>query len=142
MKKVRLVPFLLCFFVLSSCYHAKITTEAEPSAKVYDIPFASSWINGLVPPKEVKAAQECTNGVAMVETRLSFVNMLVGFLTLGIYTPMHIKVTCAANSGMSSIGYETLNIPKNASSQAIVEAFTEAGEMAVKRGETVFVKFE
>jgi hypothetical protein len=40
-------------------------------------------------------AERCQNGPAEVETQHSFVNQLVGFLTLGIYTPMEIKVTCA-----------------------------------------------
>lgn len=31
----------------------------------------------------------------MVETQVSFLNQLVGALTFGIYTPMHITVTCA-----------------------------------------------
>jgi hypothetical protein len=37
-----------------------------------------------------------SNGVAKVETQLSFVNQLVNLLTLGIYTPMEIRVVCAA----------------------------------------------
>jgi hypothetical protein len=39
---------------------------------------------------------------AKVETQLSFVNQLVSFLTLGIYTPMQIEVTCAAARAQSS----------------------------------------
>ncbi len=38
----------------------------------------------------------CPTGVARIETRRSLVNYLVNFLTLGIYTPMQIDVTCAA----------------------------------------------
>jgi len=37
-----------------------------------------------------------------VETQLSFVNGLVGVLTLGIYTPMEILVTCAAPGSASA----------------------------------------
>ena len=36
------------------------------------------------------------NGVAKVETQLSFANQLVYALTWGIYAPMEIVVTCAA----------------------------------------------
>jgi hypothetical protein len=73
---------------LSGCYHAQVTTGLEPSAEVYEQTFASAWIYGLVPPNTVRAQDECRYGVARVETRLSFVNMLVGNLSLGIYTPM------------------------------------------------------
>ena len=82
--------------VFAGCYHATIETGAIPSADVMEKSFASGWIYGLVPPSTVSTAARCPHGPAKVETKLSFVNQLVGFLTLGIYTPMNIKVTCAA----------------------------------------------
>ena len=36
------------------------------------------------------------DGVAIVETRISFMNQLVSALTLGIYSPMEIVVTCGS----------------------------------------------
>ncbi len=94
--KLRYAFVVFSLLFLTGCFHARVTTGLEPSVKVIDKPFASSWIYGLVPPSTVKAEAECENGVARVETELSLVNQLVGFLTGGIYTPMHIKVTCAA----------------------------------------------
>ncbi len=87
----------VCFVLLfSGCYHAKVTvSDARPSTVVLDKPWASGWIYGLVPPPELDATEKCDKGVAMVETRLSFLNQLVSGLTFGIYTPMHIRVTCA-----------------------------------------------
>lgn len=93
--KHRYLVWILPLVLFTGCYHARITMDAEPSAKVIDRPFASAWIYGLVPPKTVEAEKECERGVASVETRLSFVNQLVGALTFGIYTPMHIRITCA-----------------------------------------------
>jgi hypothetical protein len=84
--------------LLGGCYHATVETGATPSTVVIDQPFASSWIYGLVPPKLVTSSSKCPSGVAKVETQHSFVNGLVGVLTLGIYTPMQIKVTCATAS--------------------------------------------
>ncbi len=87
----------LCGIVASlGCYHASVETGAPPSPEVINKSFASGWIYGLVPPSTVSAQAKCTSGVSKVETQLSFVNQLVSFLTLGIYTPMQIKVTCAA----------------------------------------------
>ena len=80
---------------LGACYHATVETGATPSTVVIDKSFASSWIYGLVPPETVSTASKCPNGPAKIETQHTFVNQLVGFLTLGIYTPMQIKVTCA-----------------------------------------------
>ena len=87
----------------TACYHATIETGATPSATVVRKGFASGWIYGLVPPSTVSTASQCPNGVARVETKLSFVNQLVSLITLGIYTPMEIVVTCAASGGSASI---------------------------------------
>jgi Bor protein len=81
---------------VGACYHATVETGATPSNLVIDKSFASSWIYGLVPPETVTTTSKCPHGPAKVETQHTFVNQLVGFLTLGIYTPMQIRVTCAA----------------------------------------------
>jgi hypothetical protein len=82
--------------LLAGCYHATVETGVTPSTVVIDKSFASAWIYGLVPPSTVSTAEKCPNGVAKVETQHTFLNQLVGALTLGIYTPMQIRVTCAA----------------------------------------------
>jgi hypothetical protein len=79
----------------AGCYHATVQTGLEPSPTTVENRWASSWIYGLVPPSPVETAQRCHNGVARVDTQLSGANQLVGILTLGIYTPMEIVVTCA-----------------------------------------------
>ena len=87
---------LACVIALTSaCYHATVDTGLTPSTVTIEKAWANGWIYGLVPPSPVETAQKCPNGVAKVETQLSFANQLVNFLTLGIYTPMEIKVTCA-----------------------------------------------
>jgi hypothetical protein len=92
----RWLSVAACLAGSTGCYHATIETGAPPSPVTVEKGFASGWIYGLVPPSTVSTAEKCPNGPAKVETKLSFVNQLVGFLTLGIYTPMAIKVTCAA----------------------------------------------
>ena len=94
MRRILLIVFSLV--VLPSCYHATIETGLAPGPQTIRDGFANAWIYGLVPPSTVETMERCPNGVARIETRLSFVNQLVNFLTLGIYTPMEIVVTCAA----------------------------------------------
>jgi hypothetical protein len=144
MKKLRIL--LLCCIVLLifSCYHARIETELSPSAKVVDKPFASSWILGLVPPSTVKAAMECENGVAVVETELSFVNQLVGIITLGIYTPMHIKITCAEASsvGASELYEDDLFVLNEATDSEKIEAFEVAAKRSALIKMPVYIHFQ
>ena len=97
----RAVVGMFAAVALSGCYHA--TVEVAPSSgpvqqgamsgQVIEKPWAHGFVYGLVPPKPVATGQ-CANGVAKVETKLSFLNMLAGAVTLSLYTPMSIKVTC------------------------------------------------
>lgn len=92
----------LAVLALAGCYHATVETGATPSQQSIRKGFASSWVYGLVPPSTVATQERCPDGVARVETQLSFVNQLVSLLTLGIYTPMQIDVTCAAGPAAAS----------------------------------------
>lgn len=97
MHRFHRVLVAVAWIASVGCYHATVETGAPPSPEVVEKSFASGWIYGLVPPSTISTAAKCPNGVAKVETKLSFVNQLVGFLTLGIYTPMSIKATCAGS---------------------------------------------
>lgn len=91
-----LVVSLLALAPAVACYHATIDTGLTPSAQTVEKSWAAGWLYGLVPPSAVESKAKCPNGVSKVETQLSFPNQLANVLTLGIYTPMEIKVTCAA----------------------------------------------
>lgn len=86
---------LLAATLLAGCYHATIDTGVKPSTTTIEHKWASGWVFGLVPPKAVETAAKCPSGVSKVETQISFLNGLVSLLTLSIYTPMDIRVTCA-----------------------------------------------
>lgn len=126
--------------LLGGCYHATIETGLPPSPQVIDQGFASGWIYGLVPPKTVTTASKCPSGVAKVETELSFVNQLVSLLTLGIYTPMHIRVTCAA--GPSASAGARMSVEQGADTSAIQGRFAIAAEQAARQRVPVLVQFE
>jgi hypothetical protein len=81
--------------VLSGCYHATIDTGREPSPQTITKKWAHGFIFGLVPPSATESKDKCPNGVAKVETQLSFLNMLASGITYGLYSPMQIDVTCA-----------------------------------------------
>jgi len=139
---LTLTTLFIALFI-SGCYHAQVTTGLEPSAQVYEQTFAHGWVYGLVPPSTVRAQEQCNSGVARVETRLSFVNMLVSNLTLGLYTPMHIKVTCAA-SGASLLheNTNTLKVNRADSEEVFQKAFMDAADRAVETNAPVFVVME
>lgn len=126
---------------VTACYHATVDTGLTPSTQTVEKSFAASWIDGLVPPSTVETASKCKNGAAKVETQLSFVNMLVGLITLGIYTPMNIKVTCA-EAGRASISptAPTINVGVNATEEEIRSAIDRAAALSLRTGEPVFLE--
>jgi|SRR5579859_7404315 len=97
---MRPIAAIACAALLVStaaCYHATIDTGLSPSTTIVEKPWAPSFIDGLVPPSTLETQAKCgARGVATVETQLSFLNLVVGAVTFGIFTPMSIKVTCAA----------------------------------------------
>ena len=82
----------------AGCYHASIESGMKPGTNKIEEEWASGWAWGLVGPQPIEAQSKCTGGVSKVETEHSFLNGLVGVLTLGIYTPMHLTVTCAGGA--------------------------------------------
>jgi hypothetical protein len=146
MKEVYMrtaASFLIIAFLFTTagCYHATVETGLTPSAEVIHESFASSWIYGLVSPSTIAAQLKCKHGVAKVETQLSFVNQLVGFITFGIYTPMEIKVTCAASSSMGELNQPDIILDENASTSAVQSAFLRATDLAVSTGKPVYVMY-
>lgn len=89
---------------LSGCYASRTTTDKEPSQKKIEKKWATGFLFGLATPgANVNATERCGNGVAVVETKLSFLNMVASNLTFGLYTPMSVTVTCAAGNTMSGV---------------------------------------
>ena len=98
--RIRVLTLAVGAFVLTGCYHVSVVHNKpgvmqQGAPTVVDKPFSHSFVAGLVPPPEVNVKDQCPNGVSKVETRHSFVNGLVAALTNSLYTPIHVRVTCA-----------------------------------------------
>ena len=138
--RLKLLP-VAALLVLAACYHATIDTGLSPSPEMINQPWASGWVYGLVAPKPVETMSQCKNGVSKVETMHSFLNSLVGGLTFGIYTPMTIKVTCAA-SGRASLpaGASELQLGANPSTQDVQDVLRRAIVQSVTSGAPVYIQ--
>ena len=137
------LPLLLaCCFLFTSCYQARMTTGLEPSDTVVEKKWASSFLYGLV-PATVDVSDECTHGIASAERIMTFPNMLVSTLTLNIFTPQSVTVTCAAGGSMatSSIAPENrFTLSPNASKEDVQEMLTTAYYQSVLTNEQVRVQ--
>ncbi len=136
--KRSLLSILAMVAVSVSCYHATIETGRAESGQVISKPWATGWLFGLIPPSTVSTAAQCPQGVARVETQLSFVNMLVGALTFHLFTPMTIEVACASAGSASA---PDIRVPPGADEDAVVQLMAEAADRAVALQRPVIVQF-
>ncbi len=144
MQLKQLLSVLLLTFLLTGCYHASITTGLEASNEVIDKPWAMSFVYGLIPPAEIDASAECSNGVAKVETQLSFLNQVVSALTAGIITPMHITITCASDGKTALIEEiekeQVITIPSEVSKSELQEIYKYASDLAVTMEKPIYIQ--
>ncbi len=133
---------LVVIAVVSGCFNARIETGLTPSQQVIKEEWAPSWIYGAVSPPTVEVASTCPNGVAQVHTYHSFLNLLVGGLTFGIYTPITINVTCAQAGGRDEAsGASEVRIDAGASMEEKVQRFQDAVDLSAETGKAVIVRF-
>ena len=139
---MHLRTLLFCFLVLpgvAGCFHATIDTGRAPNGIQIERRWASSWIYGLVPPTTIETAAKCPGGMAKIETKLGFLNQVVAALTIGIYTPMEIVVSCAdADSNL----HEASTVSAGPTAAQRTSAVQVAAETARETGEPVYVRFK
>jgi hypothetical protein len=92
---------LVALLLLPGCYQAQVTTDRTPGDTIVQEKWVSSYLNGLV-PATMDVSNECPAGIAAAERNFSFLNGLVSAVTLGIYLPHTVTVTCAAGQSMST----------------------------------------
>ena len=126
--------------LVSACFHQIVQTGRTPGPTVIERPWTATWLWGLVPADEISVVAQCPNGVATVETQQSFLNGLVGGLTLGIYTPQEVRVTCASGSSALPSGRH-IDVAHNAPVAERVAAIREAIAIAHETRETVQVRY-
>jgi hypothetical protein len=95
-----------------------------------------------VAAQPIDARQACPSGVALVTTEQSFVNGLVGAITLGIYTPQHVTITCASG-GTASLprGAKVFQIPADAPADVRTSITNQAVESAIETGTPSVLRF-
>lgn len=139
MKKLMLP--LAAAIALSGCYHVTVDTGWAPSGQVVEEKWAHSFLGGLVPPETVETASRCPSGVARVESKLSFLNLVAGAITGGLYTPMTIEVACAGG-GAGDAGTSALLIRRDRGTEHAQEVLAQAAARSLEAGNAVWIRFE
>ena len=81
---------------LSSCYKANISGFSDRgSPGRTEKVLVHGVIEGLIPLTEVDAKKVCGDkGVWSIQTKMGIVPLIATALTLGVYSPMNVVVTC------------------------------------------------
>lgn len=140
MRRASWLPLLASAALLSGCFHQIVQTGRTPGTTVVERPWTATWLWGLVPAEEISTVAQCPNGVATVETQQSFLNGLVGALTLGIYTPQEVRVTCATGSAALPIERRIELGPGSSTEQRLL-AIQQAIVMSYLNHEVVQVRY-
>ncbi len=142
MIRKRWVSASLLVLGTAGCFHQVVNTGRTPGTTVVDKPWVSTWLWGLVAAQPIDARQACPTGVAVITTEQSFVNGLVGAVTLGIYTPQHVTITCASG-GTASLprGAKEFTIPVDAPADLRTSITNKAVESAIETGTPSVLRF-
>lgn len=127
-SKLSLVALLIASLSVSGCFQAEVTTDRTAGDTTVEKKWAPSFLMGLV-PATIDVSDDCPNGVASAKRKLSFPNLLVSQLTLGIYAPQTVTVTCAAGGSMSAVGPAPASrfaLPSDATEADIEDTLSEA----------------
>lgn len=95
MKKLLIV--IAATMMMAGCAQQSFNIQKEVSVAPQQVITHHFFISGLGQSKTIDAAAICGSAdkVVRTETQETFVNGLLRFVTLGIYTPREARVYCA-----------------------------------------------
>ena len=95
MKKMLLATALA--LLITGCAQQTFTVQNKPAAVAPETIAHHFFVSGIGQKKTVDAAKICggAENVVKTETQQTFVNGLLGFITLGIYTQLEARVYCS-----------------------------------------------
>ena len=95
MKKMLLATALA--LLITGCAQRWLCSKQTGSSSTKGNHHHHFFVSGIGQKKTVDAAKICggAENVVKTETQQTFVNGLLGFITLGIYTPLEARVYCS-----------------------------------------------
>lgn len=85
---------LIMALALAACNHVYFIGDGTPGET--HVQSNAFFIAGLVGTARIDARAICPNGVAAIHTYETFGDGFLGAITLAIYTPRTVEITCAA----------------------------------------------
>ena len=140
MRVGRLLVLAVVVVTASACYRQVVQTGRTPGPTVIDKPWTNAFLWGLVAPAPIDVSTQCRTGIATVVTQQSFVNGLASLLTLGLYSPRHVTITCAAGTSVRP-GATEFYVARDATPEERDRIFARAVEASARTQQAVVVHF-
>jgi hypothetical protein len=141
MRRSLVSAVLLATVSTTGCFHQVIQTGRTAGTTTVEKNYVATWLWGIVPAKPIDVRQQCPGGVATIETQQTFMNGFVSLLTLGIYAPQHLKVTCAASTAGMPPGAFELRLPVDASEEERTALVADAVARTVESGIPLVLRY-
>lgn len=103
--------------------------------------WVSTWMWGLVPAQPIDVRSECPSGVATIATQQTFGNGFLSMLTLGIWAPQSVTVTCAGGRAELPAGTRVFVVAPEASAEAQDAVMREAIQWSIAQRRIVAVAY-
>ena len=130
----RAIALLLSVISITS---AQAQDSTSMSARVTAAKqWATTFVYGVVPAAVAQAAAECQDGLAKVRRGQTPANTLVSIVTIGMFNPITILVTCALPSEKPAI-----DVPADATLDERRNAMADAVDESLKTHRPVVVRY-
>jgi Bor protein len=111
-----------------------ITSGAKAQDSVKE--WATTFVYGVVPAAVASAAAQCRDGLAKVRRGQTPANTLVSLVTLGMFNPITILVTCA-----NPMDKPAIDVPADATMDERRNALADAVDESLKLHRPVVVRY-
>jgi hypothetical protein len=130
--------FVLVLSVISiTSAQAQAQDSTSMSARVTAAKqWATTFVYGVVPAAVAQAAAQCQDGLAKVRRGQTPANTLVSIVTIGMFNPITILVTCALPSEKPAI-----DVPADATLDERRNAMADAVDESLKTHRWVVVRY-
>lgn len=131
----RAIAVLLSVISITSAATAQDSTSLTARVTAAK-QWATTFVYGVVPGAVAEAAAQCRDGLAKVRRGQTPANTLVSIVTLGMFSPITILVTCATRSERPMI-----DVPADATLDERRNALADAVDESLKTHHWVVVRY-
>jgi hypothetical protein len=90
----RVIATLVCAALASGCFGITYRNPAVPPNGIVVDGTSKFFVLALIGDERIPVYQYCPGGVSSLETYLSFGDLILTVLTIGIYTPRSYEIHC------------------------------------------------